>query len=68
MREYISFEHLLINLKFDSLDYNLPDAAHEAVVRLPARQPLNLRMATDEKAMVRIRLKLNIKTIFLSDR
>jgi hypothetical protein len=54
----------LINLKFESLDYNLPDAAHEAVVRLPARQPLNLRMATDEKAMVRIRLKFDINTIF----
>ena len=57
VREYVTLEHLLIDLKFDSLHDDLPDAAHEAVVRLPARQPLDLRVAADEKAVVRIRLK-----------
>ena len=48
MREYISLEHLLIDLKFDSLHNDLPDATHEAIVRLPACQPLDLRVAADE--------------------
>jgi hypothetical protein len=62
--EYVTLEHLLIDLKFDSLNDNLPDATHEAVVCLPARQSLDLRMSADEKAVVRIRLTINLN-IFL---
>ena len=55
MRENVSFEHLLIDLQFDSLHDNLPYAADEAVVRLPPGQPLDLRVSADEESVVRVR-------------
>ena len=55
MRQDVALDHVGFDLQLVAFDDDLPDAAEESGLGLPPGQPLELGVAADEEAVVRVR-------------